>query len=295
MPRVNRLDHIAIRASDLQGAESFYREVLGFDTLLRTDGGPTWLGSADGRCSLSLIPGGTDEPGAIEHFAYELEPDTDLRALAANLESEGYRIVHEPEEGPRPGSDSLGVLDPDGMTVRLVVPKEASNPIPPVERSPEECGIAPGMLGHVVVKVSDTKKSENFYRGLLGLKVTEYNELGLVFMRCTPLHHDLGLVPLPEGDSVGLHHMAFDIGTIPDMARAERFLREKNVRIEKGPGFWNQGHHVELYFFDPDRHAIELYVNMRRYEEDRPPETTPSFYRTVTFGEPEIRKEFQKF
>ena len=69
------------------------------------------------------------------------------------------------------------------------------------------------------------------------MKVTEYNELGLVFMRCTPLHHDLGLVPLPEGNSVGLHHMAFDIGAILDVARAERFLREKSVRIEKGSGF----------------------------------------------------------
>lgn len=96
------------------------------------------------------------------------------------------------------------------------------------------------------------------------MKVAEYNEPGLVFMRCTPLHHDLGLVPLPEGNSVGLHHMAFDIGAILDVARAERFLREKSVRIEQGPGFWNQGH-------------------------------TPSFSRTVTFGEPEIRKEFQKF
>lgn len=198
-----------------------------------------------------FVPGGTDEPGTIEHFAYALEPYTDLQALATSLESEGYRIVHEPEEGSRPGSDSLGVLAPDGMTVPLVVPKEAVNPI------------SPGMLATWSSRCP-IRKNRRIFSGPSGFKVTEYNEPGLVFMRSTPLHHDLGLVPLPEGNSVGLHHMAFDIGAILDVARAERFLREKSVRIEKGPGVWNQGH-------------------------------TPSFSRTVTFGEPEIRKEFQKF
>ncbi len=295
MLRADRLDHIAIRVSDLRGAETYYREVLGFDTAFRVDDGPTWLGGEDGRSSLALYPGEADERGAIEHFAYDLGVGTDLRKLADDLKEEGYRVVHEPDEGPRPGSDSLGILDPDGFTVRLVVPREEVVCAQPLEKPPKTCSIAPQMLGHMVIKVSDTKKSENFYQDLLGLKVTEYNELGLVFMRCTPLHHDLGLMPLQEGSTVGLHHMAFDIGTIPDMARAVCFLKENNIKIEKGPGFWNQGHHVELYFFDPDLHAIELYVNMRRYECEQHPETTPSFYRTVTIGEPEIRKEFQKF
>lgn len=295
MLRTSGLDHIAICVNDLQESETYYREILGFDTIFRIDGGPTWLGGEDGRCSVALCPGGADKQGAIEYFAYELGSETDLRELAAELKKEGYQVVHEPEAGPRPGSDSLGVLDPDGLIVRLVVSRKGMVCPSPLEKSSKTCSISPKKLGHVVIKVSDTKKSENFYLDLLGLKVTEYNELGLVFMRCTPLHHDLGLMPLPEGSAVGLHHMAFDIGAIPDLARADCFLREKNIRIEKGPGFWNQGGHVELYFFDPDLHAIELYVNMRRYKDEQLPETTPSFYRTVTIGEPEVRKEFQKF
>ncbi len=86
----------------------------------------------------------------------------------------------------------------------------------------------------------------------------------MAFQRCATDHHDLGLVPLPKGLSLGLHHVAWDIGNTPEIARSESFLKEKNVPIEKGPGFWNQGHQIELYFLDPDKHAIEIYCNINQ-------------------------------
>jgi catechol 2,3-dioxygenase len=122
-------------------------------------------------------------------------------------------------------------------------------------------------LGHVVLRVSNLERAERFYAGLLGLPVCARLDQGGAKMVFFSLgnHHDLALSEVGESagrageSSVGLHHVAFKIGTTLDE------LREARGRlVEAGISPTPIDHDVtkSLYFADPDGNGIELYVDV---------------------------------
>lgn len=121
-------------------------------------------------------------------------------------------------------------------------------------------------LGHVVLRVTDLARAEQFYGGLLGLPIiARYDENGLKMTFFTlGNHHDFAVMLVSgEGSSVsenavGLHHVAFNIGTNFDE------LREAKAKLEAaGITPTPVDHEVtkSLYFADPDGNGIELYVD----------------------------------
>ena len=60
--------------------------------------------------------------------------------------------------------------------------------------------ITNGVLGHIVLNVADLKKSEQFYRTMLGLKVSARNlQTKMTFLSYGREHHDIALQALPKG------------------------------------------------------------------------------------------------
>lgn len=121
-------------------------------------------------------------------------------------------------------------------------------------------------LGHVVVRVTDRARAEEFYGGVLGLPViARYDEHGMKMAFFTlGNHHDFAVMEVSgEGSSrsasaVGLHHVAFNIGTNIDE------LREAMAKLEAaGIVVRPIDHEVtkSLYFQDPDGNGVELYVD----------------------------------
>jgi catechol 2,3-dioxygenase len=121
-------------------------------------------------------------------------------------------------------------------------------------------------LGHVVLNVTDLKRSEEFYSGLLGLEVcARFDEQGMQMTFFTlGNHHDLAILQAPgegaAGDqATGLHHVAFCIGTTIDQLKEARdVLQHAGVALDP------IDHEVtkSLYFDDPDGNRIELYVDV---------------------------------
>lgn len=150
-------------------------------------------------------------------------------------------------------------------------------------------------IQHVAIKVSDIERSLRFYTGILGFTVSEIHEpgehpalpeIGLCFLRCTGLHHDLNLVfrrgkdpgleALPKTDQgrtkdLGIHHFALRVRDRAEFDAWVTWLRENGVAIVRGPlvhspthpegdGTW--GENRALYFCDPDGHRIEIFCEM---------------------------------
>ena len=121
-------------------------------------------------------------------------------------------------------------------------------------------------LGHVVLRVTDCERAERFYNGILGLPVcARFDEHG---MRMTFFslgnHHDFAVMQVSgEGSShaesaVGLHHVAFKIGTDLDE------LREAKAKLEAAgikPDPVDHEVTKSLYFADPDGNGVELYID----------------------------------
>ncbi|MFQ5540595.1 MAG: VOC family protein [Candidatus Binatia bacterium] len=135
-------------------------------------------------------------------------------------------------------------------------------------------------LGHVVFSVSDVERTTKFWTEIMGFKVSDRNEHGMVFLRNASDHHTIALAPAKEKDGelkmgrVGFHHCALEVESVSELFKIRDFLRAKRVKIiyegRRGPGC-NPG----VEFLDPDGLSIELYASMDQIgwdEESRPPE-----------------------
>jgi len=122
-------------------------------------------------------------------------------------------------------------------------------------------------LGHVVLRVRDRARAERFYGNVLGLPICARLDEGDLKMTFFSLgdHHDFAVMEgNAEGDgqgeaAVGLHHVAFKIGTTLDQ------LREARATLQgAGVATTSIDHDVtkSLYFHDPDGNGVEVYVDV---------------------------------
>jgi catechol 2,3-dioxygenase-like lactoylglutathione lyase family enzyme len=120
-------------------------------------------------------------------------------------------------------------------------------------------------IGHVVLMVSDLKRSIEFYIAVLGFRVSDiYGEDmmpgGMVFMRCNTDHHGIALVGGGSGAAGkrDLHHLAFEVGSLDEVFRARKHLRERGATIVF-EGRRRAGVQIAVEFLDPDGHNLEIY------------------------------------
>jgi catechol 2,3-dioxygenase-like lactoylglutathione lyase family enzyme len=132
-------------------------------------------------------------------------------------------------------------------------------------------------IGHVVLNVADLKRSVEFYTGVLGFRVSDiYGEDmmpgGMVFMRCNPDHHGIALVggaasAKGGGGKGDLHHLAFEVGSLDEVFRARKHLRERGATIVF-EGRRRAGVQIAVEFLDPDNHNLEIYWGLDQVGSD---------------------------
>ena len=147
-------------------------------------------------------------------------------------------------------------------------------------------------VGHIGIHVSDVDRSIEFYRRVLGLKLTGRwgpPDFGrpICFMRIDDKHHDVVLfelsadvkkagVPLTDSrvrTAPGLDHIAFEIDSREDWLLALDHVRACGVEIVSGPYVHGpeggekfvggSGSHA-FYFLDPDGNRLEIYCWMMK-------------------------------
>jgi catechol-2,3-dioxygenase len=120
-------------------------------------------------------------------------------------------------------------------------------------------------LGHVVLYVSDLKRSADFYRDTLGFKEIVRTP-NMAMFSSGRTHHELLLIEIggePRSSQrfePGLYHIGFKIGDSPDDAK-----RVFHELIEKGVHIVGTGDHTitqSIYILDPDGNELELYADV---------------------------------
>jgi len=162
----------------------------------------------------------------------------------------------------------------------------------PTKRRGHRMGIRLSRVGHIGIHVSDVDRSIEFYRKVLGLKVTgrwgppDFGR-GICFMRIDDKHHDVVLFELAADvkaagialvdsrvrTAPGLDHIAFEIDQREDWLLALDHVRACVVKIVSGPYVHGpeggekfvgcSGSHA-FYFLDPDGNRLEVYCWMMR-------------------------------
>ena len=117
---LEHVDHVTIRAADLDASVAFYEDVLG---LTRGDRPPfgfpgAWLYLGD-HPVVHLIGGRGGGPGtgAIDHVAFQAADLAGTRARLADL-----GVAFEERTVPGQGLVQLFVRDPDGVRIELNFP-----------------------------------------------------------------------------------------------------------------------------------------------------------------------------
>lgn len=127
-------------------------------------------------------------------------------------------------------------------------------------------------IGHVHLKVSDIKRSLEFYCDLLGFELIAMYGTDAAFISAGGYHHHIGLNtwyskgrPAAPVHSVGLFHTAILYPTRKDLAVIYDRLTKVNYPFT---GASDHGVSEALYLDDPDGNGVELYW-------DRPKELWP--------------------
>ena len=121
-------------------------------------------------------------------------------------------------------------------------------------------------LGHVVLKVRDVSRAEDFYHGVLGLPIAARMQEGpgMTFFTLGN-HHDFAVVgvgpdsPDATAESPGLFHVAFKVGESLDELRSVK----KELEAAGVPVDMVADHTVSqsIYVRDPDGNGVELYID----------------------------------
>ena len=131
--------------------------------------------------------------------------------------------------------------------------------------------IKPKMLGHIVIRVRDAQRSEDFYTKVLGLEVRNRTRGGKMrFFTSNPeIDHELAVAEIgedavgPIAEQVGLYHMAWELADMDELKDAYRVVLDNKVEIA---GFGDHGVTKGLYIRDPDGIEIELFVDAAEFE-----------------------------
>ena len=135
-------------------------------------------------------------------------------------------------------------------------------------------GIKQGALGHVVLNVRDLRKSESFYRTILGMAVSGRNlRTRMSFLSFGEEHHDIALMELPRGAKrivgkglPGMHHFCVYVRTNKEVDALHPVLKRKKIPIVSGPEILEVARNRSISFLDPDGNRVEVASNRNKFE-----------------------------
>jgi catechol-2,3-dioxygenase len=129
-------------------------------------------------------------------------------------------------------------------------------------------------LNHAVLYVRDLASSVDFYTGAFDFEVAMEVPGRAAFLRAkgTANDHDLGLFAVPDGELpagryLGLYHLAWEVGTLTELAQIRDRLAARHALVGASD------HRVSKSLYAKDPSGIEFEVMWRVPAEDWPVET----------------------
>jgi glyoxylase I family protein len=125
-------------------------------------------------------------------------------------------------------------------------------------------------IDHAVLRVTDIKRSLDFYVGVLGLSLERIIEdAGIYQLRCGRNLIDLCVLPagarLGQATERGIDHLCLMVRG--DMNEIVEYLAERKVETASPVRelYGATGFGTSLYILDPDQYVIELKANYSQY------------------------------
>ena len=116
-PPLLGIRHVALYVSDLQAAERFWIDVMGYAVEWRPDPDNVYLCGA--RDNLALHRQDAAAGGRLDHLGIAVATPADVDAWAAYLAAKGVVLKTEPKTH-RDGSRSIYFHGPEGLLIQII-------------------------------------------------------------------------------------------------------------------------------------------------------------------------------
>ena len=159
-------------------------------------------------------------PEGARYFGWEVADAATLDALAERLEDAGVAVHREPASlaDQRRVGGLVSFADPAGNRLEAFHGQQTSDePFRP-GRAISGFRTGPLGMGHAVLTVPRIDEMAEFYRDLLGFRVSDYilRPFKAFFFHINPRHHSLALI---ETGRHGLHHLMMELYSFDDVGQ----------------------------------------------------------------------------
>ncbi|MGW7335193.1 VOC family protein [Streptomyces sp. NPDC054808] len=254
--RLRALRSVELLTPDFADAVDFYEEVWGLE-VVEAEHSASWLrGTGEEHHALRLTRSDTIGLGRLV-FALGTPAEVDL--AGQRLRARGIALVTEP--GPLDqvgGGYGLRFHDLDGRLIELSADTWA------VTARGRDASLPVGVT-HAVLNTPDIDASVAFYQDVLGMRVSDWSEHQMAFLRCGTDHH---CVAFNQAPWVSLNHVAYEMTSLDHFMRGLGRLRHHGITPEWGPGRHGPGNNTFSYFTDPTGLVCEYTTEVAQIVED---------------------------
>jgi catechol 2,3-dioxygenase-like lactoylglutathione lyase family enzyme len=256
--RLRALRSVALRTTRLADSAGFYSEVWGLRAT-ESDTEAVWLrGTGPEHHILQLVDA---DANGLDKIAFAVGTHTEIDDAARRLEARGVPVVSPPGKLDQAGAGyGLRFVDPEGRLVELACETWAVAPDDPGGRP-----AIPRKLAHVVLNTVDIDAACDFYVSVLGMRISDWSEHQMAFLRCNADHH---VIAFNQAAWTSVNHVAYEMGSIDHMMRGVGRLRHHGQLPLWGPGRHGPGDNTFSYFADPAGLVCEYTSEVDQVTED---------------------------
>jgi len=256
--KLRSLRSVSLKVPETARAKDFYHEVWGLSTV-EEDNDRFWLrGTGSEHHILKLEKGQQNALGGVA-FALATPQEVDLAAI--KLAALGIPLFREP--GPlddAAGGYGLQLVDPEGRLVELSADVHAV-----VSQEPSGRRAIPRKIAHVVLNTIDIDRATAFYTQVLGMRVSDWSEHQMSFLRCNSEHH---VIAFNQAPWTAVNHVAYEMQSIDHFMRGIGSLKTHGIAPQWGPGRHGPGDNTFSYFTDPAGLVCEYTSEVAQVDED---------------------------
>jgi len=284
-PRLRGLRHVGLRTSAFEESVQFYSGPWGLELVERTDTTAYLRASGPEHHVLELH---ASAQNGLHHLGFAAATPQEVDDCAAWVRAEGAQVVEDPRRGDRPGGGyAFRFLDFENRVIEVsaevfaVPERERSNPVP-------------RKVAHCVLNTVDIDTAVASYTRLLGLRVSDWSEHKMVFLRSNADHH---VIAFNQHDWAAPNHVAYEVSSLDAFMRSMGRLKVSGHETSWGPGRHGPGDNAFAYYIDPAGLVPEVTAEVMQIDEEtwmprvwrRTPELSDLF-RTAGPPTPRMRK-----
>lgn len=254
---VTDLQYVALAVPDLRAEREFFRDLWRLEEVGESDGKVYFAAAGSAHPHVIVLREGMVRQTDL--IGYSAASQADVDTLFEQVRDAGARIISAPGPAAGPaGGYAFRAFDPDGHAFEVVA---GARPRGRAPLTPDAA--VPLRISHIVLHSPAHKALEQWYRDVLGFRLSDWLGDFMVFLRCNPAHHRLAILPGPPA----INHIAFDVASVDALMRGLARMNGAGIELQWGPGRHTAGNNTFTYYTTPNGNTVEYTSDLEEVDE----------------------------